>query len=388
MNSRERFLTAIACGVPDRVPLHFREFGFRPPEDLRWRDEFERVERWAGLGVDPTLDVSCPWSMHPDVRTRSRREAPSVEEPYPLLHKEYETPAGVMTQIVRKADDDLGPGWPRQSEEVQLFSDFNVPRYIKPAVTGPEDLPKLRYILCEPTAEQTARFRAHMKRVREFADAHGTLTVGWGPSGMDAAIWLCGVEGAILAAVDDPVYFHELLDIIQEWDKTRCRLLLDEGVDLVNRRAWYDTTDFWSPPLYRCFIAPRLKELADIVHDADRKLAYTMTAGIMPVLDMFKEIGFDLLFYVDPVQGGVDLRVVKQKLGGHIAVHGGLNAAVTMGRGSRDEIRREVFNAVEILAPGGGFILSPDCMFPDTPWESVETVIEAWREVCAYNGRE
>ena len=40
---------------------------------------------------------------------------------------------------------------------------------------------------------------------------------------------------------------------------------------------------------------------------------------------------------------------------------------------------------MDIMAPGGGFILSPvDCLFPDTSWESVETVIEAWREVCEY----
>ena len=388
MNSKERLLTAIDCGLPDRVPLEFGEFGFVPPEHLRWRDEFERVERWNSLGVDAILVVFAPWSMHPEVRVRSWREEPCSREPYPLLHKDYDTPAGVMTQIVRKADEDLGPGWRRQPDEIQLISDFNVPRYVKPAITDPEDLPKLRFILCEPTAQEKTKFQAYMKLVRDFADAHGTLIVGWGPSGMDDAIRLCGVEEAIFAAVDRPDYFHELLDIIHDWDKRKCEILLDEGVDLVIRRAWYDTTDFWSPGLYRRFIQPHLTELVEMTHAADRKLAYAMTSGIMPVLDVFKEIGFDLLFHVDPVQGEVDLRIVKEKLGGHIALHGGLNSAVTMGRGSRDEIRREVFEAVEILAPGGGFILSPGPLFPDTPWESVQTVIEAWKEVCTYDSRQ
>lgn len=47
-----------------------------------------------------------------------------------------------------------------------------------------------------------------------------------------------------------------------------------------------------------------------------------------------------------------------------------------------EEIRKEVYSAVEVLRPGS-FILSPvDALFPDTPWESVKTMIEAWREVC------
>ena len=79
MSSRERLLTAMSCGQPDRVPLHFRLFGFVPPEHFRWSDEFEAFQRWAGIGVDDILNLGAPSDMHPDVRVRSWREAPTAD---------------------------------------------------------------------------------------------------------------------------------------------------------------------------------------------------------------------------------------------------------------------------------------------------------------------
>jgi len=103
------------------------------------------------------------------------------------------------------------------------------------------------------------------------------------------------------------------------------------------------------------------------------------------MLDELKEAGIDLLYFVDPVQDDIDLKVFKQRLEGKFAVAGGVNSGVTLGRGKPDEIRDAVYSAVHALAEGGGFILSPvDALFPDTPLDSVKTMIEAWREVCDY----
>ena len=384
MNSRERMLTAISCGQPDRVPIYFCLW--QSPPHLRYESEFERVEQLNKMGLDDILDVFLPTAVNPEVQERHWREEPSDDEPYPLMGKEYETPAGVLRQVVREADDELGEGWSRQMKKVNLMDDFNVARAKEHAVCGPEDLPKLRHLLVELSGERLSHVRAGLKRKREFARKQGTLVAGWGACGMDAAIWLCGVEGAVLAAVDTPDFFDELLDIIHIWDKKNCELLLDEGVDMLVRRGWYDTTRIWSPELYGRLIAPRLKELVGMAHQADVKFAYTMSSGIMPLLETFKEIGFDLLYHVDPVQGGADLAVVKEKLQGQIAVLGGINGAITLERGSGDEIRQAVFEAVEVLAPGGGFILSPvDCVSPNISREACEAVIEAWREVCEYD---
>ena len=54
---------------------------------------------------------------------------------------------------------------------------------------------------------------------------------------------------------------------------------------------------------------------------------------------------------------------------------------MTLHAGAPAAIRQAVHAAVQKLGPTG-FILAPvEALFPDTPWGSVEAMIEAWREV-------
>jgi len=411
MTSRERLLATIGHETPDHVPMLGWCFGFTAPPQLRWQqngrevvhwytmrlehihtlpepwsveDDFERVRRWASLGLDDVLEVSPPWGIHPDVRLRDWQEPPAASESYWLLCREYETPAGVLRHVVRRTDEKVEPGWVIQPQQVDLFEDFNIPRAVKHAAAGPEDLPKLRYLLQDPSAEQLAAYRERMAQVRRFAQEQGVLVQGWSAFGMDAVAWLCGVEGAVMAAMTAPAFFQEVLDIISDFDQRRTEMMLDVGgVDMVVERGWYSATDFWSPALFRQYLTPRIKRLADTAHQAGARFAYVMTCGAPAMASELLTAGIDLLYYVDPVQDKTDLTVVKAKFKGRIAVAGGVSSAVTLHRGTHQEIRQAVHTAVHQLGPTG-FILAPvDGLFPDTPWSSVEAMIEAWREVRA-----
>ena len=62
-----------------------------------------------------------------------------------------------------------------------------------------------------------------------------------------------------------------------------------------------------------------------------------------------------------------------------------MNGNLTMTEGSPKEIRKAVEEAIEALAPGGGFILSPiDKIEAWTPWENVEAMLGRWRELASY----
>ena len=407
MNSRERFLKAIRHERPDHVPMYCSCFGVPVPPALRWKqdgrevshwftmrlehihtlpepwsveDDFQRVRRWLSLGLDDVLDVSPPWDVHPEVRIRDWQEPPTTAEPYWLLCREYQTPEGPLRHIVRRTDEKIGPGWVVQPGHVPLFEDFNIPRGVRHAVTEPEDLPKLRYLLQGPTADQLSSYRERMAMVRRFAQEQGVLVQGWSGFGMDAVAWLCGVERAVLAAMAEPDFFEDLLDVIDDFDRGRTEMMLDVGgVDMVVARGWYSATDFWSPALFRKFLTPRLRRLAELTHQAGVPFAYVMTTGALAMADELLASQIDLLYYVDPVQEKADLAIVKDKFSNRLAVAGGISSAVTLHSGSRDEIRNAVQTAVRKLGPTG-FILAPvDALFPDTPWSSVEAMIEAWR---------
>ena len=107
----------------------------------------------------------------------------------------------------------------------------------------------------------------------------------------------------------------------------------------------------------------------------------------MPLLDQLVGIGYDLHYLLDPLPDGspIDLHAIKARMDGKIAVAGGLNSPITLERGTRDQIRQEVHDAVQALGAGGGLALTPaEAIFSTTPWASIETVMEAWREVRDY----
>ena len=314
MRSRERLLSVIKGEKPDHIPLYCWVFGFTAPRHLRWiqknhegihwytmrlehihtlpepwdvKQDFERVNRWLSLGLDDVLDVSVPWGVHPDVKARDWHEPPSAEEPYSLLCREYDTPAGVLKHIVRQTKENQEPGWVIQPDKVPLFEDFNIPRAVRHAVSGPEELPKLRYLLQDPTSEQLRGYKERMKQVKKFSSEQGVLVQGWSAFGMDGIIWLGGVEGAVITAIENPNFFQEFVDMMFEFDKRRTEIMLDiGGIDMVVQRGWYSSTDFWSPALFRRFILPHLKELVSMVHQAGLHFAYVMTTGVMPMLEM------------------------------------------------------------------------------------------------------
>ncbi|NLG51235.1 MAG: hypothetical protein GX552_14095 [Chloroflexi bacterium] len=412
MNSRERLLTAISGEKPDHVPLYCWCFGFAPPPPLRWQrngqdvpywytmrlehlhrlpmpwtveDDMERVRRWFSLGLDDVLDVSPPWGMHPDVTFRDWQEPPTAAEPHTLLCREYQTPAGPLRHVVRRSDEAVQPGWVVQPPNVPIFEDFNIPRGVRHAVIGLDDIPKVRYLLQDPTADQLAAYRERMAVIKRFAQEQGVLVQGWSAFGIDGVIWLTGVERAVMAAMLEPDLAQALVDLMAAFDRRRTEMMLDVGgVDLVVQRGWYSSTDFWSPALFRRLVLPHLRSLVELTHQAGARFAYVMTTGVLEMADLLLQAGVDLLYYVDPVQDQVDLQAVQAKFGGKLAVAGGINSGVTLAHGSQQEIRQAVQTAMTTLGAKGGFILSPvDALFPDTPWANVQTMIDAWRELAA-----
>lgn len=221
-----------------------------------------------------------------------------------------------------------------------------------------------------------------MRFVRRFADEKGVLVCGWSLFGMDLVVWLCGAENAVMLAMLEPRVFAELVDLVDGFDRMRTEFMLEVGgVDLVIQRGWYSSTDFWSPQLFERWVLPNLKRNVADVHRAGARFAYVMTTGVRPLLRYLAEAGVDLYCWADPVQGDADLRTIRETLGGRVAIAGGVNAPLTLGRGSPDEIRRAVRDAIETLGPSG-FILEPvDSLFPDTPWPAVKTMIEEWRRL-------
>jgi len=390
LSSRERMMAAIECRESDYVPLCFMIFSALKN---RCKGQGEFIEKQLEMGLDVVVDLlsepPVPQEEHTDLHGLSLRFDPRVQvkewredrtgSERPLLHKEYVTPSGTLNTIINKAED-----WP-YDDHVPFFDDYLIPRSKKFLITKPDDLRHLEYLLVPPSNKETRRFRETSRQTKKFADDRGLLvTAGWGV-GMDAACWICGIEELMLASIYNPEFVDEIAELIARWNQARMEIILDTGIDIYVRRGWYESTDFWPPDLYRRFILPSLQKEVQMTHEAGAKFGYIMTTSTMPLLDILVESGIDVLIGIDPVQGvGTDLPELKRKLNGKICMWGGINGFVTVEMGSKEEIENAVETAINILAPGGGFILSPVDNIRDTSeeaWQNVEIMIEAWKRM-------
>lgn len=403
MNSKERVLAAINRETVDHIPLYSWCFGFSPPEHLRWKkngeevkywytmrlehihtlpqawgieDDFKRVKAWLNLGVDDVLDVSPPWSIHPDVKIKDWRKED-------ILCRSYQTPAGEILQKVKKTEERIPPGWVIQPDKPVVFEDFNLPRSVKFPVSIKEDLPKLKYLLQKPDKEHIKDYIDRVAIIKKFADENGIFVQGWSAFGMDGVIWLCGVERAVISAMTEPAFFQELVDIVFKFDLMRTEMLLDfGGIDMIVQRGWYSSTDFWSPELFKKYVSPNLKKLVRLVHQKGVKFGYTITTGIIAMIKDLIDAGVDLIYFVDPEGDKLNLPELKEITKGRISIAGGISSAMTLNKmNNEDRIREKVRIAMETMGDKG-FILSPvDALFPDTPWENVRIMIDTWKEM-------
>jgi hypothetical protein len=410
MTSKERIFCAINGISGDHIPLTTWCFGFRPPEHLSWSrkgnevkfwytkrlehihtlpqqwsldDDFKRVLTWLSVGIDDLLDVSVPWSISPDV-TYSDILIPigaeGGDEHYPVLVRDYQTPAGSVRHAIKKTGDEAD-GWPVQPSCVELFEDYNVPRGVRHLVTEPADVEKAKYLYMPPDSSQEKWFIQRMSEVKEFADKYGVFVQAWTAFGMDAVVWLSGVENATIMSMTYPESFGRLIDNIAETDYARTEMAaMTPGVDMVCQRGWYSSTDFWSPDLFDMFVFPNLCKLTALAHRYGKKFGYVMTTGIEALGPRLADAGVDVLYFVDPVMDKISLNKAIELFGKRMTMVGGISS-VNLNSSDFGKIRREVREAIEVLGPTNRFILHPvDSIFPDTPWKGIETMIEAWKQ--------
>ncbi len=385
MTSRERMLAALDRREPDHVPCSFMIFGALK---ARCRDYAEFVERQVEMGLDvfvelpprPPVVVNDYYNLHglpvvydPRVEVREWVERPA-DEPTPVMVKEYHTPAGVLRTEVRQTED-----W-RWGDHVPLFDDYLVPRSRKYLVTGPDDLEALRYLLAPLTDDDIRAFGEESAPALAQARRHRLLVAGGWGAAADVLVWLMGFTEMVMAAVDQPEFLRDLLGLVEEWNRARLEVLLDQGIDLYLKRIFYESTDFWSPRLYREFLQPILAADVDLAHQAGAVVGGMMTTGTLPLVDELVATGMDAIIGVDPL--ATDMAAIKAKAAGRIALWGGVTGYTTVEHGTEEEVRAEVREALRVLSPGGGFVLSPVENIRDTSehtWRNTLALVEEWR---------
>jgi hypothetical protein len=351
----------------------------------------ELVEKELKLGLDSVVNVgTLDHSFHPD---SEYSEWTSQKDGNKYFHRKLETPLGPLTQRVIQRN-----GWPTD-DFFPIFDDYIIPRAEEVFLKPEKDLEKLKYILGPFSKENIEKLKAEAKEAKKIADRHGLLQIAGEMCrnlfnedkyslimGADGMSWLSGFEEIMTMSLTRPQLVKEYVDLINEWNLKQIEIYLDvTDVDLIVRRGWYESTEFWTPGAYTDIIAPTIKKEAELVHQAGKKYGYIITSAFLPIIDQILETGIDVLIGLDPEEGkGTTMDIVKEKfLVKKKALWGGVSGAVTVENGTEKETEEAVINAINTLGKGGGFILSPvDNVREETEnvWANTYKFIDTWKK--------
>jgi len=311
-SSRERMLAALKGEQPDYVPLSFMIFTAleeRMKKQSGHLDPAAMIETQTALGLDAFVDLryftpentdighadapGFPVRFSELVTTREYAKV-NAQERYPLLIKEYKTPDGTLTVSVHQTNDwpygDVSTG----DYRIPFMDDFLAPRCRKYLVEAPADLKYLKHLLAPPSKQDLSACRTSWQKGKKLAEKNQLLLAGGWGVGADALAWFCGLQNAVLMAIENPEFFSQILSAIDQWNRPRMSAYLDFGVDLFIRRAWYEGTDFWSPDIFREFFLPTIKKEVQLAHQASTKYGYILTSGSMEIHNMLIEAGIDV----------------------------------------------------------------------------------------------
>lgn len=391
MSSRERVLAALRRHPVDHLPLTVETLchGFIRFVTERLPDPYERASYYAELGLDSGISYDTPICYpegNSDVTIREWTE-PAGVKPYPLLCKEYRTPAGSLRQVVARTEDYENDYFTKGTDSLSLFSDYHVPanRSLRYLVETEADLEPLACLLRPLSGAALTEYRHTIRRAKQFCDQH-QLTLSAYQFGVgDPIIWMSGVERTLQMAMEEKACFRRYTELVAAWQRQLLELALEAGVQHVVRRGLYESTDFWSPQLFEEFLFEPLRQETTLIHQAGATVGYVMLSGCVPLLDMIKKAGVDMLSNLDPLAAGIDIRAIRAAIGDAVTVCGGVNNYHVLEKGTEADVRRAVRDALEAFTPTTGCILAPsDCVFLYDSEVQAErnfhTMIDTWRE--------
>lgn len=351
MTPRERFLTALNGGVPDRIPITEHLFSQKLLKEVLGYNTIlyegkAQAELAAKLGIDAVwtpINGFC-----------------GIEETPHEKDEIYKDEWGVT---YRKN------GWP-------IIAQIDTP------VKSREDWEKYNF----PPVDTPYRLRI-------FKDTKGAnsgdLAIVLGALGPFTMLswYIMDFETLSITMYTDPEMIHEMNEAVLKWTLDVIRLAIaDGGVDCVQiSDDWGGTNSLLiSPDDFRTFFVPYFRRLVEGIKETGVPVIMHNDGRIWDVLDDLVDCGIDGLHPVERA-AGMDLKKVKEKYKGKLTPVGNINNKITMASADPEDVRKEVLECIKEAGADGGYIIATDHSIHDLiPYENVKCLIETVKEYGTY----
>ncbi len=337
MNSKQRVITALEGGIPDRVPVFVmsRHYSIRR-KNVSFKTCLEdlsgevyagaQVDSWKAYGYDGVMDLEgvnaesealgCVLDIYED-------KSPAVMKP--RIHR-YDT-----------------------------VKDLQIPDF--------EKLPVLQ--------RQFNVVKALKSRLGDEVPIYGNVQCPFRSAAM-----LRGLNDFMLDLIGDPEGVHELLRFTTAMAVSYGKKLFECGTDILMPSNPLASGNLISVEHYKEFVYPYDREMVAAFQREGIKTILHICGKTQDRLKLIADTGYDGL----SVDSGVDLRKAKEEVGGRICLIGNVDVFRPLRKGSAQEVRQKALECIEAAGSGGRFMLSASCeIIADTPEENFRALIDAAR---------
>jgi uroporphyrinogen decarboxylase len=200
--------------------------------------------------------------------------------------------------------------------------------------------------------------------------------------------WLLrgGMQNLLVDFALNPDFVHALARISTDFNLAVIDITSRMGVEVVSMDGDLasEQNTIMSPVHYREFIKPYQQELVEFAHNKGMKVFKHSDGNVWKILDDFVEVGFDGYHPIQPQC--MDIAEVKEHFGGRICLIGNIDCRELLCDGSEEEVEEAVKIAINIAAPGGGYILaSSNSIHPGVKTENFLAMVRAAHSYGIYN---
>ena len=230
------------------------------------------------------------------------------------------------------------------------------------------------------------RLRAEVLRLRAGSDR--AFMIGCDGSLFEWGVCLRRQDNFLMDMLTEQKKVEALLDALTEIhlaDLEKVCAALGDCVDLVRFSDDLGMTagPMMSPPIYRKLFKPRQAVLNDYIHKNTGMKTFLHSCGsIYALLPDLIEAGFDIINPVQTNCADMEPRRLKEEFGSEITFWGGgCDSMKILNHGSVAQVKRHVFERLEIFTPGGGYVFSTvHHILPETPPRNIRAIFEAVAE--------
>jgi len=197
---------------------------------------------------------------------------------------------------------------------------------------------------------------------------------------------LVGMENAMCHFHTEPDAMRDVLHRIMDFQLGIAEHYLKLGVEMVNMSDDLGTQCglLLSPAVINDFLVPEYQRLFSLYKETSVFVNFHSCGHIEPALDVFMQLGVDIL---NPVQATAnDLDAVLNKTAGRMALQGGISSGL-IAKGPISAIRAEVHRRIWQLGRCGGYFCGPDQAMP-WPETHIQALWDAVEEFGQYPLRE